>query len=165
MRLVFVRHGRKVVNESLEDEELLLATEATKEVHALARALAARDLTPRVIVSSRYRHALDTSELLRGTRTRHLIPVTALTPHTPDSHFTMSTIVSEAVVAGVDLFRDCDVLMLVGHETRLSQLAATCAGLPREGVPELSGLEALVLEWRGTILERFDPKDGGEDGH
>ena len=154
MKLVFVRHGQKVHDNTLDDAKLPLDPAATEQARNLASALAARGLTPRIIVSSQYRHALDTAELLRGARTRRVIPVTALTPHTPEPAFTMSTIITEAMEAGVDLLRDCDVLMLVGHETRLSQLATRLLATSTK-LEQLSALEALVVDWHGTLEDRI----------
>lgn len=154
MKLVFVRHGQKANDDTLDDAKLPLDPTAIKQARHLSRALATRELTPRFIVSSLYQHALDTAKLLSGPRTRLVIPVTALTPHTPDPSFTMSTIITEAMEADVDLLQDCDVLMLVGHETRLSQLAtrflATSAKLE-----QLLPLEALIVDWHGTYVDRI----------
>lgn len=154
MKLICVRHGRKMKDDTLDDSKLPLDPTATEQAANLARALAARGLTPRIIASSRYQHALDTAELLRGPRTRRVIPVTALTPHTPELAFTMSTIIAEAMEAGVDLLRDCDVLMLVGHETRLSQLTTRLMETSTE-LEQLSELEAFVIDWHGTLIDRI----------
>jgi phosphohistidine phosphatase SixA len=156
MKLVFVRHGPKIVDDTLEDADRPLDPSASELVGKLADALKRRSLTPRFIVSSRYRHALDTAALLRGPRTRRIIPVTALEPRTPECAFTMSTVIAEAMDAGVDLLRDCDVLMLVGHETRLSQLAARFLAEPTT-LEQLSALESLVLDWHAVLEERIAP--------
>ena len=152
MKLIFVRHGPKLHDDTQDDAELPLAPSAYDRVERLAAALELGGLLPRVIVSSRYRHAHQTAERLRRKGPREVLPVTALTPHTPEVQFTMTTILSEAMQAGFDLLRDCDVLMLVGHKPRLTQLAEQLLG---EEPAALSALEALVVDWHGTLQTRI----------
>lgn len=154
MHFIFVRHGPKEQLDGVADADLALAATAAESAHRLKMALAERQLVPHVIVSSRYRHALETAQLLRGERTRAVIPVTALTPHTAEKDFSMATIVSEALAAGVDLF-DWDVIMLVGHETRLSQLTRLVA--KQASMPELAPLEARIVELQSAEVARFKP--------
>lgn len=137
----------------MPDSEVPLAATAPAMAHRLTAALERRRLVPRYILSSRYRHALETAELLRGKRTRAVIPVTALTPHSAEKDFSMATIVGEAWAAEVDLFDHCDVLMLVGHESRLSQLANRLLQQPTVGT--LAPLEALVVELNAGERARF----------
>jgi phosphohistidine phosphatase SixA len=144
MRLIFVRHGPKQRLDGVADSELPLDPSATGSVLQLRTALEERQLLPRFIMTSRYRHAVETAELLRAGRTRSVVPVTALTPHTKEEAFTMATIVMEAWSAGIDLFDAGDVLMFVGHETRLSQLAGRCSR--QAFTSQLAPLEALVIE-------------------
>jgi phosphohistidine phosphatase SixA len=85
MQLVFVRHGPKERSKSAADADQPLTSTATALGDRLRAALEARELVPRYILTSRYRHARETAELLRAKRTRAVIEVTALTPHTRQS--------------------------------------------------------------------------------
>jgi phosphohistidine phosphatase SixA len=153
MRIIFVRHGPKEVGDETPDAEAPLAATAPAMAQRLSAALEERQLVPRYILSSRYRHALETAELLRGKRTRKVIPVTALTPCSAEKDFSMATIVADAWAAEVVLFEHCDVLMLVGHESRLSQLAGRL--LQQPALERLAPLEALVVELNAGERARF----------
>jgi phosphohistidine phosphatase SixA len=153
MYLVFVRHWPKATIDGVLDHDLGLADTAGPAAMLLNAALRRSGILPRFIVSSRHRHALETAELLRVKKTRAVIPVTALTPYTPEEDFSFATIVNEAWTLGVDLLEQCDVLMLVGHETRLSQLANRF--LRRPQMSQLAPLEALVVKVEITEHSRL----------
>src|SRR5438552_4884974 len=135
MIIVLLRHGRKQGSELPDEDRPLDAAEYGRADRVRER-LAAADLAPRYILTSRYRHAVETAERVRCKRTRAIIPVTGLTPHTDEAMFSLPAMLHESGV----VWRPDERILLVGHELRLSNLAQALTGEYRE--PQLDPLGA-----------------------
>jgi phosphohistidine phosphatase SixA len=101
-------------------------------------------LRPDVYLTSTYRHAVETAEILRDAdAATAIIEVPGLTPDTSTAQrFSLAAIREDAVKVGAN-FNQVTTVALVGHEDRLSNLAGMLTGT---GVARLDRLEALVLE-------------------
>jgi phosphohistidine phosphatase SixA len=152
MQLVFVRHGERE-RCGIDEIRQPLTAAAVQKAAALREALAERSIKPRYILTSRYEHARQTAECLRVDRTRAIVEVTGLTPGTDEALFSLPSIFHEASREGIGWEHD-GVVMLVGHEERLSNLVRTLSGEPLERC--LHHLEAFVVNVTATI-QRIAP--------
>jgi phosphohistidine phosphatase SixA len=144
MKLTLVRHARKQQSDGqlAEESRPIDGTEVSR-AEALRESLRSQGLDPRYILTSSYLHARQTAELLRCPRTRQIIPITGLTPHTEERAFSLAAMLYEASAHSVEWTED-EVLLLVGHEGRLSNLAQRLTGTTRPR--QLNHLEGLTLE-------------------
>jgi phosphohistidine phosphatase SixA len=126
VRFVLVRHA-----ERLDHGAQPLTTAGRSEAGSLGDWLAsAPAYTPGAILCSRVSHAREHAGITWG-RLRNAIPimpVTALTPNTAETEFSVSAMRLEAA-ALVDWAR-VRTVVCIGHEPRLSQLAEMMTGQP-----------------------------------
>jgi hypothetical protein len=122
--------------------------------------LEARGLRPRFILTSAWQHARDTAELLQVPITRAVVNVEGLTPKTPESRLSLPDMLTEAAPHGV-FFEGCDVLMLVGHEPRLSLLAGRLTG---DTSSHSDALRRRSLTYAYRPLSVL-PRPGGRNSH
>jgi phosphohistidine phosphatase SixA len=122
MKVIFVRHARKAeAQDHIEDAERSIAASEVVRAGRLRDRLIDEELQPHFILTSRYRHARETAELLRCPLTRAVVEVSGLTPHTDPGMFSLAAILHEASASNV-AWKPSQVLVCVGHEERLSNL-------------------------------------------
>jgi phosphohistidine phosphatase SixA len=142
LRVIFVRHGEKQYVSDHESAWPL--TDAARGLTLDLRSRLVREgLGPDLLLTSRWRHAVETAEILAGSSASTLIlGVTGLTPKTDDAFFTRGAILREIRASGLPL-EGAHTVAVVGHHPRLEDLAATLIGGPL--LPPLERLEAVVL--------------------
>ena len=141
LRLVLARHGEKSYA-PLPESALPLSAAAEKSAAALARKLSDEDLNPDLILSSRWRHAMQTAEIVAGCCGAPVAPVTGLTPFTDEKHFNPHAIYCEVRGSGIPLGA-VRTVVLIGHHDRVSKLAGQLCRVPP--LRELDRLEGAVL--------------------
>jgi phosphohistidine phosphatase SixA len=157
MKLILLKHGRRdPAHAHLADAEQGLDPRELHRVEAVRGWLDAEAIAPRRILTSRHRHAVDTAHAVRCARTRTVVEVSGLTPGTAEAAFSLEAILLEGAAAGLS-WPDDDVIMLVGHETRLSQLAARLLAQPRGRY--LHHLEALVISVDVRSDRSYEPRE------
>jgi phosphohistidine phosphatase SixA len=123
MKIILIRHGAREHEDTSEDKDMPLSTEGKDEARRLGTALARLDLKPEVYLTSHYRHAIETGNILTAqlsdTLSARALSLCALTPNSPTSTF--EEVIDEAKNAGINL-NALKVVAVVGHEARLSQL-------------------------------------------
>jgi phosphohistidine phosphatase SixA len=166
VRLLLVRHGER---ERDGDELAPLSSGGRWQAEALARWLAVPPFRPEAILCSRSRHSREHGEITSGLMPVPLavVPVTALTPHTPESEFNWASLRRESA-SRVDWARSRTILC-IGHHPRLQQLAIALTGADPG---ELQFGELLAIEagsWneldagRGRLGTRHQPEGWAED--
>ena len=163
MRVLLVRHGEWKWAPGRNEDEFPLSPEGRARARRVRAALRRANLRPDAYLSSRWRHAKDTAQILRGRDARvDVVGVTGLTPKTAESRFTWRGIINEAVSQGVGI-TDRSILALVGHEPRLRQLCDRVTGVD---LTEIARLEVVVvhatslqalLRKRATVERRLLP--------
>jgi len=136
-----IRHGEKTWVPAPENE-WPLDRSARAVVAALSSTLAQRHLKPDLILSSHWRHAVETAEILAGLAAVPSIKVTGLTPRTDERCFTPRAIFREVRATGLPI-GDVHTVAAVGHHARVSNLAGLLCGSPP--LRELARLEGAVL--------------------
>ena len=123
MKIILIRHGSREYDGTSEDKDMPLSDGGKDEVRRLGTALARLDLKPEVYLTSHYRHAIETGNILTAqlseTSPARVLNLCALTPKSPTETF--EDLIDEARSAGIDL-GTLKVVAVVGHEARLSQL-------------------------------------------
>jgi phosphohistidine phosphatase SixA len=142
LRLILLRHGEKAYAPGPESERPL-STAAEGATATLAHKLLREHLAPDVILSSRWRHAMQTAEIIGGICGAPVIPATGLTPFTDEDAFTPRAIFREARASRV-VPADLRSVLLVGHHDRVSTLAGTLCRI--EPLREYERLEGAILE-------------------
>ena len=146
---IFIRHGHTTLSgktdllnrPGLDEQRDAALLESEREPAARLRAvLIRRHLEPRYVLCSSWRHARDTARLVAG-EVAAIAEAVALTPHTPDSAFSLESLRDSGAEAGID-WASVPCVALVGHETRLSQLAEMMTGVT---VPRLARLSAGIV--------------------
>ena len=163
VQVVVVRHGEKQYSPSHE-RDWGLTLEARQDAVRLREVLANADAKPDLVITSKWRHAVETAKMMAGESPAcPVIEVAGLTPYTADTFFTWSSILQEVRDAPVTLSR-VRTVVLVAHHDRTVQIARALTGLP--AVEEILKLEALVLRavslralWsrRGVVVARLHP--------
>ncbi len=149
MRITLIRHA-EAGDDAPRDEARALTARGRQDARRMGRALARRDVTFSVIVTSPLVRAVQTAEIVAamvGYRERVLV-TDALVPEAA---------ASEAVRLLSAMTRDSQSVSsvaLVAHEPILSAIAAELTGRPR--YPPLKKAEALRI--------RMDDKPGGAHG-
>ena len=138
MRITLIRHA-EAGDDAPRDEARALTVRGRQDARRMGRALARRDVTFSVVVTSPLVRAVQTAEIVAAmVDYRERILVTdALVPEAA---------VSQAVGFLTSLARDPDAVSsvaLVAHEPILSALAAELTGRPRH--PPLKKAEALRI--------------------
>jgi len=141
LRLVLIRHGEKKYVPAPENQ-WPLDSSAHAAVAALSFRLGERQLRPDLILSSRWRHAVDTAKILASLADVPMIEVTGLTPKTDERCFTPRAIFREVRTTGIPI-GDVRTVAAVGHHARVSNLAGLLCGGPP--LRELARLEGAVL--------------------
>ncbi|HSS40527.1 MAG TPA: phosphohistidine phosphatase SixA [Polyangia bacterium] len=149
MRVTLIRHA-EAGDDAPRDEARALTARGRQDARRMGRALARRDVTFSVIVTSPLVRAVQTAEIVAAmVDYRERIVVTdALVPEAA---------VSQAVGFLASMARDPEAVSsvaLVAHEPILSALAAELTGRPRH--PPLKKAEALRI--------RMESKPGGPPG-
>jgi phosphohistidine phosphatase SixA len=126
VRLLFVRHGPR--SDDGDDRAAPLTPAGKSWAEELGAKLKALGIEPRVVLTSDYKHARETADILAGKGGVNVIAVPALTPRTAEGNFTIDNIIQTAAAGGADLETVGEVVV-VGHENRLSQLITMMTGL------------------------------------
>lgn len=146
---IFIRHGRTALSgktdllnkPTLEEQSDASMLETERGIAIRLRAmLIGQNLEPQYVLCSSWRHAHETATLIAGESVP-IVEVVALTPHTPDSEFSLENLRETGAKAGID-WKSVRCVGVVGHEPRLSQLAAMITGV---AVPRLARLSAGIL--------------------
>jgi phosphohistidine phosphatase SixA len=123
VRFVLVRHADR--HWGANDEETLLTEAGREQVRNLADSFVRLGVIPGIYLTSRFKHAQETATILAerisGIPSPRICPVCTLTPHSPG--FSLEVLLDEADAMQADLSGK-NVIVLVGHEPRLSQLLA-----------------------------------------
>lgn len=141
VRVVLIRHGEKKYAPAPESQ-WPLEDNAHEAVAALSSKLAEKRLKPDLILSSRWRHAVQTAEILARREAVPMIGVTGLTPKTDERSFTPRAIFREVRASGIPI-GNVRTVAAVGHHARVSILAGLLCGRPP--LRELERLEGAVL--------------------
>lgn len=168
VQVILVRHA-----ERMDHGAEPLTPEGRSDAASLGQWLnLAASYTPDAILCSRESHAREHAGITWGHLTRQvpLIPVTALTPHTPDPEFSFSAMRREAGVL-IDWGR-LRTILCIGHEPRLSQLTKQMTGRATDWlqkaelqIVEAPSWEALEqgggdrLEWRHRPSTESQPSE------
>lgn len=170
MRIFLIRHGAREHDGTSEDKNMPLSNGGKDEVRRLGPALARLDLRPEVYLTSYYRHAIETGNILTAqlndTSPVRILNLCALTPKSPTETF--EDIIDEAISAGLAL-RTLKVVAVVGHEARLSQLltrltSARARPFNRAEVACLTANSFVdFLQGRGKVEFRLPVVDYQED--
>jgi phosphohistidine phosphatase SixA len=156
MKLILLKHGRRnPADRDLDDPAQGVDPAELPRIAAVREWLLVERLAPRQILTSHHRHARETAEVVRCPRTRSIVAVTGLTPGTDEQQFSLEAILVEAAQKGVS-WAHAEILMLVGHETRLSQLAECLTGVPRPRL--LHHLESMVIDVQVSVQCLFEPQ-------
>jgi phosphohistidine phosphatase SixA len=123
MQIIFVRHGTRERTPGVLDRDQPLSSEGTEQVDGLRRFLGSIGIQPTRCLSSAYSHARQTAErLLGGPMPDRQALGQALNVLTPkDSSDGIEAFVQEA---HAEEFLSNDIILVVGHEPRLSRLLA-----------------------------------------
>jgi phosphohistidine phosphatase SixA len=124
VKILLIRHGSR--EHSGEDADAALAASGRKQMHQVADLLKRLELLPSIYLSSHFRHAGESASLLAkevSTTSKGPVPailsLCSLTPHSPTS--LLEEIIDESQAMHFK-WQATDVIVVVGHEPRLSQL-------------------------------------------
>jgi phosphohistidine phosphatase SixA len=130
VRLVLVRHGDR----ERDGGELAPLTPGGRwQAEGVAAWLDSIELLrPQLILCSRSRHAHEHAEIVCGLLVKKVpvVPVTALTPHTPESEFTVQGMLRDGAAAMA--LTGVTTITCIGHEPRLQQLTEQVTGTQPE---------------------------------
>jgi phosphohistidine phosphatase SixA len=170
LRIVLVRHGER---EPGKDGGHLHLTPAAKEqAETFGRRLSSLCDPPTLILASRWKHALQTAQQIAsgaGWNASPIREVGGLTPHSESS--------STNHWADDQLYGDLpqpaqsadSIVLLVGHETRLSQLILRFTGKRRRPLEALEAACVQADDWKslwlgqGNVVWRYPVRSWLED--
>ena len=145
MRILLIRHGsREHVG---EDPETSLSVMGQTQIRLVANILNRLQLLPSVYLSSHHKHAEESAFLLArdicessGKPSPAILNLCSLTPNSPTS--SLEEIIDEAKAMQVEW--NADVIAVIGHEPRLSQLLTRLTGTRTRpfGRPDMVCVEA-----------------------
>lgn len=139
-RAILVRHGEKQTGEG--DDKASLSSKGVQQARRVGEFLKSLSLGAELILTSRFAHARETAEeLARNLGVTRIIEAAPLTPNTK-SDFSIEALVAEAADKGCPL-PDHGVILLVGHEPRLTQVSTM---MTSQRFPPLDRLEFLCIE-------------------
>ncbi len=155
MILAIVRHGKAEQDSPTGlDQDRALRPRGSRQADFLAACFADRDVSPRLILASRYKRAIDTATVIRAAVDRPLKLETSLE-------------IGHGIEAALDLIRAHkpeSPLMLVGHNNQLEDLVNHLLGPDADFGPLRTG-EAAVVEigdeelanpaGRGRLVDRL----------
>jgi phosphohistidine phosphatase SixA len=144
IRVVFVRHGRKVPIEGRPDHDAPLAPGEADRLAHIADRLDAESARPEVWWASHFDHCWQTASCLN----RSVHPVyrlCGLTPYSADDGFRTDRLLQEANNLGAPM-NSVTQLGIVGHESRLSQLATAMIAHEGGTVQILDRTDVVAIE-------------------
>lgn len=164
VRIAVVRHGEKQYTSGFHERDWGLRPDAREDAGRLRAALVSTHGAPDVVLTSKWRHAVETAAALAGTPpVCRVVELVGLTPFTADAFFTPPSILGEVRAAGIAL-AGIHLMIVVAHHNRTMQIAAALSGVT--GMPEIQKLEAVVLQapslraflrGRGVLIDRLGP--------
>jgi phosphohistidine phosphatase SixA len=128
MKVYLIRHAERDRNASLPDEDQPLSLEGEQQAEALAGKLKIEGI-PTLFLTSRYRHAQQTAEILRKFiyPEAPLISLDVLTPRLKAGTFNPAEVIAESKHAGQELSAH-QIVAIVLHHPRQTQLAMMLKG-------------------------------------
>ena len=153
MKIILIRHasGERDPN---PDKDLPISPDGEKEARELGDRMVSLGFKPTLYLTSRYKHAKQTGEILRdqvgGSPPASVVGVGTLTPHEP---YDFEEIIRESEQTGHDLSK-LELVAFVLHHPRLNQLLMRLTSQPAPPVvPKYSEAVCLTADSLGDFLK------------
>ena len=156
--VILIRHGEREKKKDIPDKHAPLTPEGEQSAGKIAKFLSELKLESIFILTSRWKHAQQTADLLAnglGIPLPMIVNVDALTPE-KKYECSIEAVVKQAQIESLIGYAkdstDNSVLVFVGHEPRLTQLATM---MTSRRFPPLDRLECLCIDAENLLQLRL----------